>query len=1080
MHDHFLMNERSVPNLKLMPMLMPMLMLAACLSELAAAEPAAPATDPIRFNRDIRPIIAESCFHCHGPDPGSRKAGLRFDREESFFAAREGEEPTVIRGKPEASPLYRRITSDDPDEIMPPTKAHKPLKPEERESIRRWIAEGAHWEPHWSLIPPERPALPKVADSAWAKTPIDRFVLAKLEAAGLAPAPEADRRALARRVSLDLTGLPPEPAAVDAFVADRLPGAYEKLVDALLASPRYGEHRARYWLDAARYADTHGLHFDNYREMWAYRDWVIAAFNADMPFDRFTIEQIAGDLLPNPTRENRIATGFHRCGMTTNEGGTIEAENLAIYARERVETTSWVWLGLTANCAVCHDHKFDPIPTKDFYAFSAFFRNTVQGALDGNVKNTAPVVALPANPEDELRMSTVELDIAKANTDLAERKKALSVDLDAWVASLTIESWSAPIAAIGAPALHLPLDAATPDGSIAGEARGAAVVAHATTPVTAWEDGIVGKAAVLHSADDIVVDGVADLGKDQAYSFGCWVKIPKDGSGYGSIFSRMDEGDDHKGWDLWMQGDQFCTHLIHHWPDDALKVSSRGGLKRDTWQHVFVTYDGSGKSTGMSIFIDGVRSGTTADTETLKTHSLTGAPFKLARRKNGEGQTAILLQDLRLYTCRLEDDVVRRLASSARLGVLLAKPVAERTQPERDELLTMRCADDEAMRAASARLAALESERAALTARSPVTHVMEERKDTSPVAFVLTRGQYDQPGEKVDAGVFTALHAMPKDAPHNRMGLALWLVAPENPLTARVTVNRFWQELFGTGLVKTSEDFGIMGDPPSHPELLDHLAVEFRAGGWKIKPLIRSMVLSATYRQAAVATPEKIEKDPANRLLSRGPRFRMDAEMVRDFALCAAGALSPMIGGPSVKPYQPEGVWESIGMQESDTHHYKQDAGEALYRRSMYTFWKRQAPPASLEVLNAPSREVSCLRRERTDTPLQALVTLNDEQFIEAARLLAARVLAAGGDDATHIDAIARRVLARPFDADELPVVAHILDQVRERYRKTPDDASALIAVGETRSDPTLDRVELAALTMVCNQVLNLDEALCK
>jgi hypothetical protein len=1048
----------------------------ACASAWAAAEPAT----QVRFNRDIRPILAENCFHCHGPDPGSRKAKLRFDREEGFFAKHGDDEATVVRGDPAQSPMYQRIIATDPDDIMPPPKEHKTLKPEEKALIKRWIAEGAPWEPHWSFIKPERPELPAVKDTAWVRNPIDRFVLARLEAVGLQPAPEADRRALARRLALDLTGLPPEPEQVEAFVADQSKDAYEKLVDALMSSPRYGEHRARYWLDAARYADTHGMHFDNYREIWPYRDWVINAFNQDQPFDQFTIEQIAGDLLPNPTREQRIATGFHRCNITTNEGGTIEAENLAGYARDRVETTSWVWLGLTANCAVCHDHKFDPIPTRDFYAMSAYFRNTTQGGLDGNVKDSAPNMLLVSD-DDQRRIKALAADIETAKRAAEERKKSLRTTFDAWLESATLAEWNASLDRIGSPSVHVPLDQARADGAIAGTLAGKEITFTTAEPV-AWEDGGKrGKVACFTEKTAASYEGGAgDFEHDKPYSYGCWVKLAKDSSG-GAIFSRMDDGDGYRGWDLWVQGNEFAAHLIHHWSDDALKVRTKDNrVKRGEWQHVFVTYDGSGKASGLKLYVDGKAAKTETEADTLKSSTHTGAPFKLGRRKNGDILKGNCVQDIRLYDRLLPPEAVARLAFSQRAAALIAQPPKDRGKKEKDELFEVTIGGDAELKAVEERLAKAEAEQKSIRERNPVTLVQEEKKDSAPTAFILFRGQYDQPKDKVEAAVFSALHPMPEGAPKNRLGLAQWLVSKDNPLMPRVTVNRFWQELFGTGIVKTSEDFGIMGEPPSHPELLDWLAVEFRDGGWDVKKLIRTIVTSAAYRQSALATPEKIEKDPYDRLISRGPRFRMDAEMVRDCALSCAGVLSPKIGGPSVKPYQPGGVWEAVGMRESNTKNYQQDHGEALYRRSLYSFWKRMAPPAAMEILNAPARETACVRRERTNTPLQALVTLNDPQFIEAARLLAEHALKQGAADGVRLDWIARRVLARPLASAELEVVQRSLDTLRGEYRQKPDDAKALLAVGETRSDPAIDPIELAATTMLCNQMLNLDEALCK
>ncbi|HVR87575.1 MAG TPA: DUF1549 domain-containing protein, partial [Planctomycetota bacterium] len=877
--------------------------------------------DAVRFNRDVRPILANTCFQCHGPDPGGRKAKLRLDREEGFFGAREGG-PTVVKGKPETSPLYLRILSKDPEELMPPPKSHKVLKPAEKDVLRRWIAQGAPWEPHWSFIKPERPAPPVVKNEKAARNAVDRFILAKLEAQGLAPAPEADRRTLARRLSLDLTGLPPEPDLVETFLSDTSPDAYEKLVDQLLASPRYGEHRARTWMDAARYADTHGLHFDNFRDIWPYRDWIINSFNHNQPFDQFTIEQLAGDLLPNPTQEQIIATGFHRCNITTNEGGTIAEENLANYARDRVETTSWVWLGLTSNCAVCHDHKFDPITTRDFYAMSAYFRNTTQGALDGNIRDTAPILVLP-KPEDENRYKEIPSEIEAKKAAIAELKKKLRADFDQWLAAAKPGDWDAQVAKIGEPAFHLPLDANYPLGELVGVHDGRSVTATPQGQIR-WEDS--GRQGLALHLDGKPVEIGADIGsfdKDGARSFGCWVRLPKSFSGSASILARMDDDDGFRGWDLSAQDGEFTSHLIHHWQDDAIKVVTTGKvMKPGVWQHVFVTYDGSGKAEGFRIFVDGKDVKLKFDANTLKSTTKTQTPFLVGQRKKSMPLKDALVQDLRIYSRALAPGEVRRLAMQEKARTLLAHAPADRKPKETDEIFDVVASGDPAMAGYVDKVAALEGDLKSIRDRAYVAHVMEEKKGSMPVANILFRGEYDKPKDKVEAGVFSALHPMPAGAPKNRLGLARWLTSPENPLTARVTVNRLWQELFGTGIVKTAEDFGIMGDAPSHPELLDWLAVEFRES-WDIKKMLRLLVCSATYRQAAVATPDKIEKDPANRLLSRGPRFRMDAEMIRDYALAVSGTLSPKIGGPSVKPYQPDGVWDAVGMRESNTKTYK-------------------------------------------------------------------------------------------------------------------------------------------------------------
>ena len=1052
--------------------------LAAIVAAGSSPAPADP-EDGVRFNRDVRPILANACFQCHGPDPGGRKAKLRFDREDGFFGARDGG-PTVVKGNPEKSPLYQRILSKDPEEVMPPPKSHKALKPAEKDLLRRWIAQGAPWEPHWSFIKPERPALPAVKNDRWVRNPVDRFILARLEAQGLAPAPEADRRTLARRLSLDLTGLPPEPDVVDAFLKDPSPDAFEKLVDRLIDSPRYGEHRARYWMDAARYADTHGLHFDNFRDIWPYRDWIINAFNHNQPFDQFTVEQLAGDLLPNPTQEQIIATGFHRCNITTNEGGTIAEENLANYARDRVETTSWVWLGLTSNCAVCHDHKFDPITTRDFYSMSAYFRNTTQGALDGNIRDTAPVLILPKT-EDEKRYKAIPAEIEAKKTAIAELKKKLRADFDQWLATAKAEDWDEEVAKIGEPAFRLPLAASYPLSELEGIHDGKSVLA---TPRGAirWEDSGGHGLAVRVDAKSPIEIG-ADIGgfdRDGARSFGCWVRLPKTYSGSASILARMDDDDGFRGWDLSAQDGEFTSHLVHHWQDDAIKVATTGKvLKPGTWQHVFVTYDGSGKAEGFKIFVDGKDVKLKVESNTLKSTTKTQTPFLIGSRKKSFGLNDALVQDLRIYSRKLTPAEVRRLAMQEKARTLLAHAPADRKPKETDELFDAMASGDPEMAKDGAALSALEDEQKAIRERAYVAHVMEEKKGSMPTANILFRGEYDKPKDKVEAGVFAALHPLPPDAPKNRLGLARWLTSPENPLTPRVTVNRFWQEVFGTGLVRTAEDFGIMGEAPSHPELLDWLAVEFRES-WDVKKTLKLLVTSATYRQAAIATKDKLDKDPANRLLSRGPRFRMDAEMIRDYALAASATLSTKIGGPSVKPYQPEGVWDAVGMRESNTKTYKRDSGDALYRRSLYWFWKRMAPPASLEILNAPSREVSCLRRERTDTPLQALVTLNDPQMIEAARSLAEKAMKAETAEAARLGVAAGRVLCRPLSDREAGILCRIRATLLAHYKEKPEDAKALIGVGDSKADATLDAAELASWTLVCNQLLNLDEALNK
>src|SRR5579871_277881 len=944
----------------------------------------------LSYNRDIRPILAENCFACHGPDSAARKADLRLDRPAEATALR-GDHAVIVRGKPAVSEMIRRITGQG--SLMPPPSSHKTLTSQQIQTLTRWVSEGAAYESHWSYLPPRRTPLPPVKNTHWARNPIDRFILARLEQVGLQPAPEADRRTLARRLSLDLTGLPPSPAEVESFVNDHSPNAYEKLVDHFLASPAWGEHRARYWLDAARYADTNGIHFDNYREIYSYRDWVIQAFNANERFDQFTIEQLAGDLLPHSTLDQRIATGFNRCNITTNEGGVIPEEYAVFYTRDRTETTCQVWLGTTAGCAVCHDHKFDPLSQRDFYSMSAFFNNTTQEVMDGNVKDTPPTIPVP-QMEDRERWAALPGEIGAEKQQVDGRRLAARADFDAWIKAGDMTAVAATVPTDGM-RFHFPL--AEGQGKELQATFDGKPMKTAATAEPNWDTGeVAGRAFQRKGGSTVELQQVGDFEKDQSFSCAAWVKLPANGQ-TGAVIARMDDQHDYRGWDLWIENNKIGTHIINKWPDDALKVVSRDMMDPGRWHHVCMTYSGGAKPDSVHLYIDGMPKDFDVQADALKSTIRTTVPFKLGQRYSSSGLEGTAIQDVRLYGRALSSDEAARLARGTRASWLTTRGASELSAPERDELFAWYLTNRDApYREYSSKLASLQSESNAILARGTVAHVANEKKDPA-MAFVLYRGAYDQRRDQVKPTTPPFLPAMPADFPRNRLGFAKWLLLPEQPLTARVTVNRFWQEVFGTGIVRTAGDFGVAGELPSHPELLDWLAVEFREDGWDIKKLFKLMVTSATYRQSARVTPEKKQKDPQNRLLSRGPRFRMDAEMVRDYALAASGLLSHTYGGPSVKPYQPDGVWEAVAMIGSNTRDYRRDTGDNLYRRSLYTFWKRAAPPASMEIFNAPTRETCAVRRERTDTPLQALVTLNDVQFVEAARMLAQRALKEGG-----------------------------------------------------------------------------------
>jgi mono/diheme cytochrome c family protein len=1028
----------------------------------------------VGFNQHIRPILAEHCFHCHGPDPGSRKAGLRLDMEVGFFTEKDGSTP-VVKGKPEQSALYERLISTDPDEIMPPPETHKKLKPEEIALVKQWITEGASWQPHWSFIPPTRPALPKVADGQWGKNGIDAFVLSKLEAANLKPSAEASKHALARRAALDITGLPPSAEALAAFVKDESPQAYERYLDALLKSPAYGEHRARYWLDAARYGDTHGMHFDNYREMWPYRDWVVNAFNVNQPFDQFTMEQVAGDLLPQPTDSQLIATGFQRCNITTNEGGTIDEENLANYASDRVQTLGWVYMGLTTNCAQCHDHKFDPITQKDYYALAAFFRNTTQPAKDGNVKDGRSSTLAVPSAADTPRWNALKKELPAAIHARESQKGKTRPKFDQWLTK-------AKASDIGTEIVKQSMDY----HRMLAEPEQVKITGPAT-----WSAGApYGSAPVLAAGSSLDLGQAGNYKKEQPTTVAFWVKISRPQVnavllGKGSMKERK-----FKGWQLIQTADKDnkdVAKISMEWGDNALQGSSvlkvvtrPSVLRKDTWHHVAMVYDGGTDTTSVQIYVDGKAQELKPLTNSTKPQADTRspAPLLLGQIQGGDVNQGLSAQDLRLYSRALSSLEVSALAALPSLRKSLELPAAQRKAEQNNALFDhYLLSQDAKYQELHATVVKLEAEHSIIRGRSAITHIQEERKDMKAMANVLMRGQYDKVGEEVEAAPPAALPALPKDAPRNRLGLARWLVSPQNPLTTRVTVNRLWQELFGSGLVKTAEDFGIMGAAPSHPELLDWLSVEFRESGWDMKRLFKLMLMSSTYRQAATVSAEKLEKDRDNTLLSRGPRFRMDAEMVRDLALAASGTLSAKLGGPSTRPYQPEGIWDVVGLGGGDTRDYVQDKGENLYRRTLYNFWKRMSPPPNLETFNAPSREVSCVRRERTNTPLQALVTLNDVQFVEAARNLAQRAL----KQADPIAHIAQQLLSRPLTEKESALAQSSHAELLEHYKATPQDAADFLkSSGESPLDPSLPLPELAAMTLVASQVMNLDEALNK
>ena len=1025
---------------------------------LAAAATAGRAADAPDFRRDVRPILAANCFNCHGFDAGARKAGLRLDERNAALLPAKSGARALVPGHPEASELLLRVT--DAADPMPPLETGKSLTPREVDILRRWIAAGADYQPHWAFAPPATPAVPAVHGSGRANHEIDRFVLARLEREGLAPSPAADPARLLRRVSFDLTGLPPRPDALRAFLDDPAPDAYERAVDRLLASPAYGERMAVDWLDAARYADSNGFFRDNTRQIWPWRDWVVRAFNRNQPFDQFTIEQLAGDLLPAPTDEQRIATGFNRNHMVTGETGVIDEEYRVEYVADQIETTASVWMGLTLGCARCHDHKYDPITQADYYRLFAFFDRSVERGLVN--PDDPPPVMIVATAEQKARLAALKAAHETAEADLVKLTAAVQEPAAAW-ASGAARDLRPPTAGL---VTHAALEY---DVTATSGAAAAPVIAGAFS----HDHGVVGKAAVFGGTQHLEFPASLPLVADSPWTLGLWLKPSANLVG---VLAKVSPDEDRRGVEIiWAKG-QLQVNLVHRWVANAIEVTTRPALRGSDWRHVVVGYDGSSKASGVTVYVDGLRQSVQVARDTLRGPIDNLQPLLLGRRDAGLGYHG-LMDEFRLLARALDAAEVRTWYWAERLQGALAQEPAKRDPRAKRQLLDafIEREGDAAVRAAQSRTRAAAEEEAAYRAGIPQTLVMQDSA-TPRVTRVLKRGQYDQPGEEVSAGVPSWLPPLPAGKPADRLAFARWLVTPGHPLTARVAVNRLWQHCFGEGLVATPADFGTQGQPPHHSELLDWLATRFVASGWDVKAMLRLIVTSATYRQSSSATPALLARDPENHLLARGPRFRLPGEMLRDQALAVSGLLVDRLGGPPVKPFQPPGLWEAVSYNGELS--YEPDAGEGRWRRSIYSYWKRTAPPPGIQMLDGPTRETCTLRRPRTNTPLQALLLLNDETQVEAARSLAAAVLKerAGGDAVPIIRELFARVTLRAPDSAEIDILRALHRRLRERYAAAPGEAGRLLTVGTTAAGRDLDPLELAPWTAVAQAVLNLDE----
>lgn len=1028
------------------------------------------AQDAIGFNKDILPILSDKCFACHGPDKNSRKTTLRFDREDGPFTPLSEGRFAIVRGKPEQSEMFRRITSQDDAVRMPPAYAgREPLNNREIDLIARWIRQGAKWEKHWAFIPPRTLELPRVANVAWPRNQIDQFVLARLERESLSPSPEADRLTLIRRVSFDLTGLPPTLEQIEQFLRDSSPGAYEKMLDRFLASPRYGERMAIRWLDAARYADTNGYSNDGVRTMWRWRDWVIDAFNRNMPFDRFTIEQIAGDLLPNASRDQVIASGFHRNHRTSGEGGIVPEEFRVEYVADRVQTTGTVWLGLTVGCARCHDHKYDPISQKEFYQLFAYFNNVPEKGQVYNYGNEEPMVEAPT-PQQAETFRKLDQKVESAREEWHQLEPEVAKQQRIWEQSLLRQpdlDWSLQHGLV----LHYPLDGVLATGCHDGRPVGAGSSDCQVSIVA----GKINNGVRFNGERFIDAGNVGRFNYLDAFSLAAWI-YPE--SPTGAIVSRIQDFPQGEGYGLYLKDGRIRLHITIRWTDIGLRIETENAVQLKRWQHILMTYDGKRKASGVNIYLDGHPLKLKVLFDELNSKIATDSPFRIGAGEGPENRFHGIIDEVRAYNFALSRQQAAALPVLESLGKIAALAPEQRStgQTHKLNLAFLDRFAPRTLREKHCELLDALREREDFLSSIPTVMVMKENPQVHET-FVLQRGAYDRPGERVFPSVPAIFTQLRPDWPNNRLGLARWLVDASNPLTARVTVNRFWEMLFGTGLVKTVEDFGFQGERASHPELLDWLASEFVRQGWDVKKILKTILTSATYRQASRVSSSLLEKDPDNRLLARGPRFRLPAEMLRDQALAISGLLVEKIGGPPVKPYQPPGLWEELSMGQT----YEPDHGEALYRRSLYTYWKRTIAPPAMITFDASDRENCSVRITRTNTPLQALNLMNDVTYLEASRHFAERLMKTGGTaPEDRIRYAFRLATARTPRSDETAAVLRAFETFRKDFEKDPDGVEKFLAQGESARDLSLPQVELAAYAATANLILNLDEAITK
>ena len=1041
------------------------------------------APDELDYNRDVKPILSDKCFACHGPDQKKQKAGLRLDLASHAYEPLP-ESPGKVAidpGNLRNSEVFRRIISTDPAEMMPTPESHLSLTAYEKAVLIKWIENGAEYKPHWAFEKPVLPEIPPAIQASWAQNPIDHFVEAHLSQKNLQPAAEADRETLIRRVTFDLTGLPPTLQEIDAFLADSSKNAYEKRVDRLLRSTHYGERMATDWLDLARFADSHGYTVDRLRDMSPYRDWVIQAFNRNQPYDQFIHWQLAGDLMPKATQEMHIATAFNRNHPQNMEGGIIEQEFQTEYVLDRTNTFGEAFLGLSVGCAKCHDHKYDPISQKNYFQLTGFFNQVAEaGQISWDDAMPSPTLLLPT-PKQEQIVAFLRNKISLQTAELQSVQKKGEADFEKWLAARSYSD----LARHSLPLNGLLAKYSFEKNSLRNE-RNPQDVAYTTLAGNVrekevWVAGHQGTGLKLNGDAWLDLNRVGIFRKSEPFSVGLWVNIPKEMQ-EGVIFhkSQAERLYNFRGYHVYLKNGKLEMSMAHVAPSNAITKISRQSVPRERWMQLTMTYDGSGKAAGLKLYQDGREMPMRTTMDHLDKDILFDEKrvnpqpgLQIGGWWRGYGLKNGLIDDIVVYGRTLTPHEVAILAQQASWASISSKTKSALTE---NEIAALRAYYFSAVHRPTqqARSSLIQTRTTLADSTEPIQELMIMRESAlQKPAYLLERGNYDAPGQRVYPNTPERIFAFPKNLPKNRYGLAQWLTHPDNPLTARVAVNRYWQMFFGTGLVKTTEDFGNQGELPSHPELLDWLAVSFRQSGWNVKQLVRAIVMSATYRQSSHATKTLYERDPHNRLLARGPAGRLSAEMLRDNALAASGLINLHVGGKSIKPYQPDGLWRINGAT------YLPDTGANVYKRSLYVLIKRSVPNPTLGTFDAPARSFCTVRRQKTSTPLQALVTLNDPTFVEAARVLG-EAMTREKDPNSAIVQTYRKLTGRRPSTQEVALLAHLQATEYARFRKTPAKAQGWLTTGQYRVSPTLDPAQVAAHTVVASTIMNSDATLTK